>query len=66
MGAASSRSLPFVFFDRASRRGWFSQRKNRSKMQERAALAFFSQTDTDCHSEAGFANTMWEKGLELT
>jgi len=26
----------------------------------------FSQTDTDCHSDAAFANTMWEKGLELT
>jgi hypothetical protein len=35
-------------------------------MQESAVVAFFSQTDTDCHSDAAFANTMWEKGLELT
>jgi len=35
-------------------------------MQESAVVAFFSPTDTDCHSDAAFANTMWEKGLELT
>ena len=63
MGAASSHSLPFVFL--IEQAAGFST-NNRSRMQEKSAMTFFSQDDTDCHSEAGFANTMWEKGLELT